>query len=53
MASRVMLALGLLFALMAPSIARDSHPADPIAATFYQAQGAAQWSKAISAPLRI
>jgi lipopolysaccharide export system protein LptA len=49
MASRVMLALGLLFALVAPSVAQGRHPEGRIAATFYPAQGAVQGSKVAAA----
>ena len=50
MISRVMMALALLVALVAPSIAQGSHPAGRIAATFYQVQAAAQQSKAVAIP---
>jgi lipopolysaccharide export system protein LptA len=45
----MMVALALLFSLAAPSIAQDRHPAGRIVATFHQAQGAAQLSKAATA----
>jgi lipopolysaccharide transport protein LptA len=50
MVSRVMAALMLLLALVAPSIAQGKRPEDRIVATFYQAQGSAQQSKAATAP---
>jgi lipopolysaccharide export system protein LptA len=46
MVSRVMAALVSLLALLAPSVAQDKTPEGRIAATFYQAQGATQRSKA-------
>jgi lipopolysaccharide export system protein LptA len=46
MVSRAMVALALLLALLAPSIAQGTHPADRIAVTFYQSQRAAQQSGA-------
>ena len=46
MVSQAMVALALLLALLAPSIAQGTHPADRIAATFYQPQRAAQQSRA-------
>jgi lipopolysaccharide export system protein LptA len=49
MVSRLMLALACLLALMATSVAQDQHPQGRIAATFDQAQGAAQRSKAPAA----
>jgi lipopolysaccharide export system protein LptA len=50
MVSRVIAVLALLLALLAPSVAQDRHPEGRIAATFYQAQGAAQRSKAAALP---
>jgi lipopolysaccharide export system protein LptA len=50
MASRGMVALAFLLALVASSIAQDKHPAaGRISATFYPAQGAAQRSRATAA----
>ena len=49
MTSRVMLALGLVFALVAPSVAQGSIPAGRMSATLYPAQGAARGSKAAAA----
>ena len=49
MVGRVMVALALLFALVAPSIAQDGHPAGRVAATLYPVQGVAQRSKAAAA----
>jgi 4-amino-4-deoxy-L-arabinose transferase-like glycosyltransferase len=46
MVGRMMIALALLFALVAPTVAQDQRTQDRIAATFYQAQGLAQRSKA-------
>src|SRR5262249_21984873 len=43
---RVMVALAYLLALLATSVAQDKNPEGRITATFYQAQGAAQRSKA-------
>jgi lipopolysaccharide export system protein LptA len=45
----MMVALAYLLALAAPSIAQGNHPEGRIVATFYQAQGAAQQSKALAA----
>ena len=49
MFDRVMVALALLFALEASSVAQGTHPAGRIAATLYPAQGAARGSKAAAA----
>jgi lipopolysaccharide export system protein LptA len=49
MASRGMVALAFLLALVAPGLAQDSHPAGRITATFYPAQEAAQRGKAAAA----
>jgi lipopolysaccharide export system protein LptA len=49
MLSRVRLALALLLALVAPSIAQDGHPAVRVTATLYPVQGPAQRSKAAAA----
>jgi len=46
MVDRVMVALALLFALVAPSVAQGTHPAGRIVTTLYPAQGAARGSKA-------
>ena len=50
MVGRVMVALALLFALVAPSIAQGTHPAGRIAATLYPAQRVPQGSKAPALP---
>src|SRR5215470_11664629 len=49
MVDRVMVALALLFALVASSVAQGTHPAGRIAATLYPAPGAARGSKAAAA----
>jgi len=49
MFGRLMVALALLLALVATSVAQDKNPESRIAATFYQTQGAAQRSKAPAA----
>jgi hypothetical protein len=46
---RGMVALAFLLVLVTASIAQDTHPAGRITTTFYQAQGAAQRSKAAAA----
>jgi hypothetical protein len=46
MVSRTMVALAYLFALVATSVAQGNPPEGRVSVTFYQAQGAAQRSKA-------